>query len=58
VLEPELRKVLDGVAAGQDTVAALARSPGEVPEAMVALSQLELRGLVRRLPGGRYAAVP
>jgi DNA processing protein len=57
-LEPELRKVLDGVAAGQDTVAALARSPGEVPAAMVALSQLELRGLVRRLPGGRYAAVP
>lgn len=58
VLEPELRRVLDGVAAGQDTVAALARSPGEVSGAMVALSQLELRGLVRRLPGGRYAAVP
>jgi DNA processing protein len=53
----ELRAVLDGIAAGRDTAAALAGSPGEVPAAMAALSQLELRGLVRRLPGGRYAAV-
>ena len=56
-LEPGLGRVLDAVAAGQGTVAELARSPGEVEATMVALSELELRGLVRRLPGGRYAAV-
>jgi predicted Rossmann fold nucleotide-binding protein DprA/Smf involved in DNA uptake len=55
-LEPALRRVLDEVAGGRDTVAALARSQSEAETALVALSELELLGLVRRTPGGRYVA--
>jgi DNA processing protein len=55
-LEPALRRVLDEVAGGRDTVDALARSPSQAETALVALSELELLGLVRRAPGGRYVA--
>jgi DNA processing protein len=56
-LAPALRRVLDDVAGGRDTVGALAHSPSEAEAALVALSELELLGHVRRAPGGRYVAV-
>lgn len=55
-LEPRLAVVLDEVAAGRDTVSALARTPAQAEAAMIALSELELLGLVRRGPAGRYVA--
>jgi DNA processing protein len=58
-LEAPLRTLLDAVAHGRDTVAALAgASPDQADAALVGLTELELRGLVRREPGGRYAVVP
>lgn len=56
-LPTELASVLEAVAGGRDRLDALARTPGEADAAMVALAELELRGLVRRAPGGRYVAV-
>ncbi|MFL5821597.1 MAG: DNA-processing protein DprA [Solirubrobacteraceae bacterium] len=56
-LEPGLRRVLDEVAGGRDTVGALAGTPAEAEAALVALSELELLGHVRRAPGGRYVPV-
>ena len=54
-LEPHLGTLLDAVAAGRDTVAALAgASPDDAARAIVGLSELELRGLVSKGPGGRY----
>jgi DNA processing protein len=49
-LEPHLAGLLDAVAAGRDTPDAAGDLAG--------LSELELRGLVRRGPGGRYVVVP
>jgi DNA processing protein len=58
-LEPPLRALLDAVAHGKDTIAALAgASPDHADAALVGLTELELRGLVRREPGGRYAVIP
>ena len=58
-LEPPLRALLDAVAHGRDTVAALAGASGDRADAaLVGLTELELRGLVRREPGGHYAVVP
>lgn len=53
-LEPDLRALLERVGGGCDTVAALAGGDGAVDAALAGLAQLELRGLVRRGPGGRY----
>ncbi|HMJ04242.1 MAG TPA: DNA-processing protein DprA [Conexibacter sp.] len=55
-LEPDLRALLDRVRAGCDTVAALAANGGAVDALLAGLAQLELRGRVRRGPGGRYVA--
>jgi DNA processing protein len=51
---PRLRTVLAAIREGRDTLPAL--TAGEIPveRAMVALSELELSGHVRRAPGGRY----
>jgi DNA processing protein len=58
-LEPPLQQLLEAVAHGRDTVAALAgASPDQADAALVGLTELELRGLVRREPGGRYAVLP
>jgi DNA processing protein len=58
-LEPPLRTLLDAVANGRDTIASLAgTSPDRADAALVGLTELELRGLIRREPGGRYAVVP
>jgi DNA processing protein len=54
-LAPPLRRLLEAVSNGQDTLAALASPEGDVEEALVGLAELELHGYVRRGPGGRYA---
>jgi predicted Rossmann fold nucleotide-binding protein DprA/Smf involved in DNA uptake len=55
-LEPHLVVLLDAVAEGRATVAELAGdSPEAAQRAFVGLSELELRGLLRREVGGRYA---
>lgn len=57
-LEPRLRAALAAVREGRGTVSEAAAGGAEgVGEAMAALAELELRGLVRRGPGGRYVAV-
>jgi DNA processing protein len=53
-LAPDLRALLERVGAGCDTVAALAGPGGGLDAVLAGLAQLELRGLVRRGPGGRY----
>ena len=57
-LEPELAELLEAVADGRDTVAALAAgSLDRADAARVGLTELEIRGLVTRRPGGRYGVV-
>ncbi|CAA9484492.1 MAG: Rossmann fold nucleotide-binding protein Smf possibly involved in DNA uptake [uncultured Solirubrobacteraceae bacterium] len=56
-LAPGLAVLLDAVAAGRDTVAALALTPAEADAALLGLSELEGHGLVRRSGGGRYVVV-
>ena len=53
-LEPHLRRLLEAVAGGRDTVAALADVPSEVQDIVTCLTELELLGALRRAPGGRY----
>jgi DNA processing protein len=54
-LPEDLRELLERVGSGQDTVAALAGGETGVDAVLAGLAQLELRGLVRRVAGGRYA---
>jgi DNA processing protein len=57
-LEPHLAELLEAIAGGRDSVAALADGSGDrATAAMVGLTELELRGLVARRPGGRYGVV-
>jgi hypothetical protein len=53
-LEPRLRIVLERVAAGADTPAKLTHRCGQAAEVLMALSELELMGLLTRGDGGRY----
>ena len=53
-LEPRLRALLDAVERGNGSVAALATTPEAARAAARGLTELELRGLVRRDFGGRY----
>jgi DNA processing protein len=53
-LEPRLRRVLDAVASGTDTPAALVASGLNPGEALAGLGELELLGLLRRSLDGRY----
>lgn len=53
-LGPQLAKVLEAVEQGRDTPAALATTREETQAALAALAELELRGYLRRVPGGRY----
>jgi DNA processing protein len=57
-LPPRLRDLLGEVADGRDTLAALTRSPGDVHPTLAGLTELELLGHVRRVPGGRYVVIP
>ena len=56
-LEPRLASVLRAVAGGRDTLAALAGTPDQAQSTLAALTELELLGLLRRVPGGRYLPV-
>ncbi len=53
-LEPELRGLLRRVEDGRDTVSSLAATPAQAQSALAGLSELELLGFLRRVPGGRY----
>jgi DNA processing protein len=54
-LEPHLAELLTAVGEGRTTVAAIAgTSPDRAEQALIGLTELELRGLLRRDPGGRY----
>lgn len=56
-LDPPLRVVLEAVAAGRDSVAALAAAGLGAEAAMRSLAELELLGHLRRAAGGRYVPV-
>ena len=53
-LTPELQRLLDAVEEGGGSLAAVATTPDEARAAVRGLTELELRGLVRREFGGRY----
>jgi DNA processing protein len=53
-LRSDLRAVLERVGAGCDTPGALARAGIQLSAALLALSELELKGLLVRGDGGRY----
>jgi DNA processing protein len=54
----ELRPLLDAIAAGHETTAALARAGFDPNQGLAALAALELGGFVRRGAGGRFSVVP
>ena len=56
-LDPALRRLLEAVASGHDTVAAAGRHARSDGDTAVALTRLELMGLLRRTAAGRYVAV-
>jgi DNA processing protein len=53
-LEPRLQATLEQVGAGQDTPAKLSAASADAGEALLALGELELMGLLTRGDGGRY----
>ena len=53
-LEPRLQRLLGQVSAGRDTPDKLARNGQGVSAVLLALSELELEGLLTRGDGGRY----
>jgi len=53
-LEPHLRALLEAVEDGGGSLASVATTPEEAQAALRGLTELELRGLVRREFGGRY----
>jgi len=53
-IEPRLRRLLDVIERGHGSLAELATEPGESRQVLQDLTDLELRGLVRREFGGRY----
>lgn len=54
-LEPELAALLAAVEDGQDTVASLTPDAAGASTVRAGLMELELLGLIRRMPGGRLA---
>ena len=57
-LEWPLARLREAIADGEEGEAAFRRAGLDVDAGLAALAALELRGLVRRGPGGRYGAVP
>jgi DNA processing protein len=57
-LEPRLASLVRAVGGGRDTLAALAGAPDQAQATLAALTELELLGRLRRVPGGRYVVVP
>jgi DNA processing protein len=54
-IEPRLRRLLDAIERGHGSLAELTSDPGATRQVLQDLTDLELRGLVRRDFGGRYA---
>jgi DNA processing protein len=57
-LPPRLASLMRAVGDGRDTLAALAGTPDQAQSTLAALTELELKGRVRRVAGGRYVVVP
>jgi predicted Rossmann fold nucleotide-binding protein DprA/Smf involved in DNA uptake len=57
-LPPRLASLMRAVSGGRDTVAALAGTPDQAQSTLAALTDLELKGRLRRVAGGRYIVVP
>jgi predicted Rossmann fold nucleotide-binding protein DprA/Smf involved in DNA uptake len=53
-LDPRLAGILESVGAGSDTPGKLIGSADDAGEVLLALSELELLGLLTRGDGGRY----
>jgi hypothetical protein len=53
-LEPRLQTMLEQVGAGRDTPGRLTATGGDPSETLLALTELELMGLLGRGDGGRY----
>jgi DNA processing protein len=53
-IEPRLRRLLDAIERGHGSLAELAEDPASSNQVLQDLTDLELRGLVRREFGGRY----
>jgi DNA processing protein len=53
-IEPRLRRLLDAIERGHGSLAELTSDPGATHQVLQDLTDLELRGLVRREFGGRY----
>ncbi len=53
-IEPRLRRLLDAIERGHGSLAELTSDPGATRQVLLDLTDLELRGLVRREFGGRY----
>jgi DNA processing protein len=56
-LAADLQELLGEIGSGHDTVAALTHGERKLDATLAGLAQLELRGRVRRTPGGRYVVV-
>jgi predicted Rossmann fold nucleotide-binding protein DprA/Smf involved in DNA uptake len=56
-LAPQHRALLDAIAAGADTIAALTRERIAAGELLQALAELEMAGCVRREAGGKYVTL-
>jgi DNA processing protein len=57
-LEPPLQTLLDALAEGHGTAAALVHAGLDADAGLAALAALELAGRIRREAGGRYGVVP
>jgi DNA processing protein len=57
-LAAEPARLLEAIAAGHDTAAALVRAGLAPEQGLAALASLELAGYVRRGAGGRYSVIP
>ena len=57
-LPDDLQALLDALADGHPTPAALTRAGLEAQAGLAALAALELAGRIRREAGGRYAVLP
>ena len=53
-IEPRLRRILDAIERGHGSLAELTSDPDATRQVLQDLTELELRGLVRREFGGRY----
>jgi DNA processing protein len=57
-LPPRPASLMRAVSGGRDTLAQLAGTPDQAQSTLAALTELELKGRLRRAAGGRYIVVP